>query len=111
MPPKTEITHPYKIHKIHPTTTAISLVARFKIALAHRVQDERGFHICEDHVVIRRWRLGFFVFYSVFIFLLVGFATVTDRPRTLTSTATQTNPATASADFVRHSAAEGAMRE
>jgi hypothetical protein len=79
-----------------------------------RDRDESSFRpaIHEDQVAFRRWRFGFFIFYGAIISLLVGFATVADRTRTLISTATQTNPATISADFIRHpAAAEAAMRE
>ena len=106
---KTESTHPYRSH---PIKTNASLGAHSNI-FAQRGRDESGFRsdIPEDYAVYRRWRLGFFVFYGAIIWLLVGFATVADRPATLISAATQASPATASADSIRHRAAEGAMRE
>ena len=105
---KTKSTHPYRSH---PIKTNASLGAHSNI-FGQRGRDESGLRsgIPEDHAVYRRWRLGFFIFYGAIIWLLVGFATVADRPGTLISAATQANPATASAEIVQRQA-ESRMRE
>ena len=54
-----------------------------------------------DSMTVRRWRLGFVIFYGAAVLLLGGIAATVERVGSLTSAATPTNPEIASADTPR----------
>jgi hypothetical protein len=55
------------------------------------IWDVGRFRSPEDEIVLRRWRLRFFIFYGAIALLLVGgLAIVADRPGTGTLTASST---------------------
>ena len=56
-----------------------------------------------EEILIGRWRLGLFAFYTAIALMLVGgFAVVADRPGTIISASAPTNPTIASSDPERH---------
>jgi len=79
--------------------TDVSQHANHDVSSPHCVWDGSKFprRAPEDEIVVRRWRLGFFVFYGAMALLLVGgLAAIADRPGTITTTAAPTYSATAS---------------
>jgi hypothetical protein len=84
-----------------------TMTGTLDISSPRGIWDERRFgpRAPEDTIAFRRWRLGFFVFYSATALLLVGgFALVADRPATMASAAAPATPTIVSTqlDPARH---------
>jgi hypothetical protein len=63
---------------------------------------KNSFRSREDQITFSRWRLGFFVFYSVTALLLGGLAVVSNRSATVAGATAPISQAIASADRIRH---------
>jgi hypothetical protein len=73
------------------------------VSRARSVWNETQARPGDDQIVFRRWRLGFFVFYSAMALLLGALAVIADRPGTSDRTATTSTAAIASAETITHS--------